>query len=106
MTCLLILLMLCLLLRAGTTMDAASAACRLFVTAVLPGLFPYMVLSQMLVSRMKRLSPTLVMLLGWGGVKLLGLIFLSIFMNHAFGLLVEPGRKKRKMWAWIVRATS
>ena len=67
MTCLLILLMLCLLLRAGTTMDAASAACRLFVTAVLPGLFPYMVLSQILVSRMKRLSPTLVMLLGWGG---------------------------------------
>ena len=67
MTCLLILLMLCQLLRAGITMDAASAACRLFVTAVLPGLFPYMVLSQILVSRMKRLSPTLVMLLGWGG---------------------------------------
>ena len=62
-----LLLMLCLLLRAGTTMDAASAACRLFVTAVLPGLFPYMVLSQMLVSRVRRLSPALVMLLGWGG---------------------------------------
>lgn len=63
----LLLLMLCLLLRADTTMAAASAACRLFVTAVLPGLFPYMVLAQMLVSRVKRLTPGAVMLLGWGG---------------------------------------
>ena len=63
----LLLLMLCLLLRAGTTMSAASAACRLFVTAVLPGLFPYMVLSLMAVSRVKRMSPMLLMLLGWGG---------------------------------------
>ena len=62
-----LLLMLCLLLRAGTTMDAASAACRLFVTAVLPGLFPYMVLSQMLITRVRRLFPALVLLLGWGG---------------------------------------
>ena len=60
-------LMLCLLLRSGTTMAAASAACRLFVTSVLPGLFPYMVLSLMLVSRVRRMSPTLLMLLGWGG---------------------------------------
>ena len=60
-------LMGCLLLRAETTMTAASAACRLFVTAVMPGLFPYMVLSQMTVSRVKRPSPLLVMLLGWGG---------------------------------------
>lgn len=67
MTLLLCGLMGCLLLRSGTTMDAASAACRLFVTAVLPGLMPYMVLSLMLVSRVKRMSPTLVMLLGWGG---------------------------------------
>lgn len=63
----LILLMLCLLFRASVTMSAASAACRLFVTAVLPGLFPYMVLSQMAVSRVKRMSPGLLMLLGWGG---------------------------------------
>ena len=62
----LILLMLCLLLRASLTMSAASAACRLFVTAVLPGLFPYMTLSLML-TRVKRMSPGLVMLLGWGG---------------------------------------
>ncbi|MBQ4579087.1 MAG: hypothetical protein IJA83_00360 [Clostridia bacterium] len=67
MLILLLLLMLCLLLRAQVTMAAASAACRLFVTAVLPGLFPYMVLSQMLISRVKRLSPALVMGLGWGG---------------------------------------
>ena len=59
--------MLALLLHTSLVMDAASAACRLFVTAVLPGLFPYMVLSQMLVSRVKRLSPALVLLLGWGG---------------------------------------
>lgn len=63
----LILLMLCLLLRADVTMTAASAACRLFVTAVLPGLFPYMVLSLMLTSRVKRTSPGVLMLLGWGG---------------------------------------
>ena len=61
-------LMLCLLLRTETAMSAASAACRLFVTAVLPGLFPYMVLSMMLTSRLsRRMSPMLLMLLGWGG---------------------------------------
>ena len=60
-------LMGCLLLRAETTMNAASSACRLFVTAVLPGLMPYMVLSLMTVSRVKRMSPMLLMLLGWGG---------------------------------------
>lgn len=60
-------LMLCLLLRAETTMAAASAACRLFVAAVLPGLFPYMVLSLMLTSRVKRMSLGMLMLLGWGG---------------------------------------
>lgn len=62
-----VILLLCLLLRAEITMTAASAACRLFVTAVLPGLFPYMVISLMLASRVKRLRPGLVQLLGWGG---------------------------------------
>ena len=38
--CMYAILLLCLLLRAETTMTAAAAACRLFVTAVLPGLFP------------------------------------------------------------------
>ena len=60
-------LMLALLLRADLTMAAASAACRLFVASVLPGLMPYMVLSLMAVSRTKVTSPILVMLLGWGG---------------------------------------
>ena len=64
---LLLLLMGCLLLRADVTMNAASAACRLFVTAVMPGLMPYMVLSLMAVSRARRMSPMLLMLLGWGG---------------------------------------
>ena len=68
----------CLLLRAEAAMAAASAACRLFVTAVLPGLFPYMVLSLMLVSRVKKPSPGVLLLLGWGGgsptgARLLGL---------------------------------
>lgn len=63
----LLLMMLSLLLRPALVMDAASAACRLFVSAVLPGLMPYMVLSQMLISRMKQLSPALMLLLGWGG---------------------------------------
>lgn len=68
MPVLLAALMLCLLLRAEATMSAAAAACHLFVTAVLPGLFPYMVLSMLLVSRLSmRLSAPLLMLLGWGG---------------------------------------
>lgn len=67
MLILLLLLMLALLLRADVTMTAASAACRLFVTAVLPGLLPYMTLFLMAVSRLKHPSPRLVMLLGWGG---------------------------------------
>ncbi len=67
MAWLLMALMAALLFRAPLTMDAASAACHLFVTAVLPGLLPYMVLSQMLISRAKRLSPGLILLLGWGG---------------------------------------
>lgn len=67
MLLLLPIVMLCLLLRAETTMAAASDACHLFVTAVLPGLFPYMVLSLMLLSRVKRPSLLLAMLLGWGG---------------------------------------
>ena len=84
MVWLLLLLMLSLLLRAQVTMEAASAACRLFVTAVLPGLFPYMVLSQLLISRVRRLSPALVMALGWGGGSPTGarLVRLGRFSRH------------------------
>lgn len=62
-----VILLLCLLVRAGTTMNAAATACHLFVTAVLPGLFPYLVIVLMLASRVKQLQPGLILLLGWGG---------------------------------------
>lgn len=68
MRVLLPLLMGWMLLRPGVAMEAASAACRLFVQSVLPGLFPYMTLSLMLVSRMGgQLPPWCLMLLGWCG---------------------------------------
>ena len=68
MRILLVLLMTWMLLRPGLTMDAAGAACRLFVQSVLPGLFPYMTLSLMLTSRMGgRLPRWLVVALGWCG---------------------------------------
>ena len=48
-------------------MAAAADACHLFVQSVLPGLFPYMTLSLMLVSRMPgRMPPWLLVVLGWG----------------------------------------
>ena len=47
-------MMALLLLRAPETMAAAEAACALFVHSVMPGLFPYLTLSQMLVSRCGR----------------------------------------------------
>ena len=60
-------------------MTSASAACRLFVTAVLPGLFPYMTLSLMLTSRLSsRISPALLTLLGWGGGSPTGARLLSL----------------------------
>lgn len=67
-----------LLLRPGTAMAAVSDSCRLFVTAVLPGLLPYMVLSSMLLSRCRSRSPLLLTLLGWcggspAGARLLGM---------------------------------
>ena len=61
-------LMIWMLLHPALAMDAASAACRLFVTSVMPGLFPYMVLALMLVSRLAgRLPPAGFALLGWCG---------------------------------------
>lgn len=57
-----------MLARTDVAMSAASDACRLFVTCVMPGLLPYMVVSQLLISRIRRpLPPTLIILLGWGG---------------------------------------
>ena len=61
-------MMALLLLRAPETMAAAEAACALFVRSVMPGLFPYLTLSQLLVSRCGRdMQPGLLMLLGWCG---------------------------------------
>lgn len=57
-------MMALLLLRAPETMAAAEAACALFVRSVMPGLFPYLTLSQMLVSRCGRdMQPGMLMLL-------------------------------------------
>ena len=68
MRVLLALLMGWLLFRSETAMAAAADACRLFVQSVLPGLFPYMTLSLMLVSRMQgRMPPWLLVVLGWCG---------------------------------------
>ncbi len=62
------LVMAWMLLLSALTMDAAAQACRLFVTSVLPGLFPYMTLSLMLTSRFgEKLPGWLFLLLGWGG---------------------------------------
>ena len=72
-------LMIWMLLNPTLTMDAASAACRLFVTSVMPGLFPYMVLALILVSRLSAsLPPAGLAVLGWcggspTGARLMGL---------------------------------
>ena len=60
-------MMALLLARAQVVMAAASAACHLFVFSVLPGLMPYMTLALMLVSRVRRMNPALLVLLGFGG---------------------------------------
>ena len=60
--------MIGLLIEPSRAMEAASAACRLFVSGVMPGLFPYMVLSLMLLSRLpERLPPFALILIGWCG---------------------------------------
>ena len=54
-------------LRPETAMDAVRESCRLFVASVMPGLLPYMVFSAMLLSRVRRRTPLMVVLLGWCG---------------------------------------
>lgn len=79
--------MLLMLLSPAAVMDAASAACRLFVTSVMPGLFPYMVLSLLLVSRMPGdMPPFLITLLGWCGGSPTGARLLAL----------RPGMEKRQ----------
>ncbi len=75
---LLAVMMGALLLRPETAMTAVRDSCRLFVTAVMPGLLPYMVLSSMLVSRVRGRSVGMLTLLGWcggspSGARLLGM---------------------------------
>ncbi len=60
-------MMALLLARAQVVMAAASAACRLFVFSVMPGLLPYMILALMLVSRVRAMNPAVLVLLGFGG---------------------------------------
>lgn len=68
MAVMLALLALSMLIFPAVTMDAAAQACRLFAGSVLPGLFPYMVVSSMLLRRMKPPLPALlILLMGWGG---------------------------------------
>lgn len=67
MLLLLTLLLLAMLLCPQTVMNAASEACGLFVRSVMPGLLPYMTVAQMLASRARRITPMVVILLGWGG---------------------------------------
>lgn len=68
MPALLLGLMGWILLRSSTAMGAALAACRLFVSSVMPGLLPYMALSLMLASRVDgRMPDWALMLLGWCG---------------------------------------
>ena len=75
-------MMALLLLRAPETMAAAEAACVLFVRSVMPGLFPYLTMSQMLVSRCGGMPPGMTMLLGWCGGSPTGARLLAIQGNR------------------------
>ena len=92
----LIALLILMLLRPQTVMAAAGDACALFVRSVLPGLLPYMTLSLMLVSRVNRISPLLLTLLGWGGGSPTGGRLLSLC----------PGLTERERAALAVRCAT
>ena len=96
MRVLLPLLMIWMLLNPALTMDAASAACRLFVTSVMPGLFPYMVLALMLVSRMSAsLPPMGLVALGWCGGSPTGARLMRLY----------PGGRKARIHVAVSTAT-
>ena len=67
MRLMLLVTMAALLLQPEAAMGAVRDSCYLFVTAVMPGLLPYLVLSAMLLSRVRGRSPWLLTLLGWCG---------------------------------------
>lgn len=84
-------LIIWMLARTDVAMDAASDACRLFVTCVMPGLLPYMTLSQMLITRIGRPMPaSAVILIGWGGGSPTG----AALLHHGEGL---PAAVKRRI---------
>lgn len=61
-------LLVLLLFRSSATMEAVYASCLLFVRSVMPGLFPYLTLSLMLVSRLPTgMQDWLLIPLGWCG---------------------------------------
>ena len=57
MRLMLLVTMAALLLQPEAAMGAVRDSCCLFVTAVMPGLLPYLVLSTMLLSRVRGRSP-------------------------------------------------
>ena len=84
------LLLLALLLRASVTMEAVQASCLLFVRSVMPGLFPYLVLALMLVSRLPEGTPdAVVVLMGWCGGSPTG----ARLLTQATGM--DRARQKR-----------
>lgn len=83
------------LFRSEAAMAAVRESCRLFVTAVLPGLLPYMVLSTMLVSRMRGRSAGLLTLLGWCGGSPCGA-----------RLAAMAGGMSRRQQAFVITATA
>ena len=72
------MLLVWMLARTELAMQAASEACRLFVTSVMPGLLPYMALMQWLISRTGGRLPALaVTAMGWGGGSPTGALLLQ-----------------------------
>lgn len=79
-----------MLARTDIAMSAAADACKLFVTCVMPGLLPYMTLSQMLISRIGRPMPaSAVILIGWGGGSPTG----AALLHHSEGLPMSVKRR-------------
>ena len=72
------MLLVWMLARTELAMQAASEACRLFVTSVMPGLLPYMALMQWFISRTGGRLPALaVTTMGWGGGSPTGALLLQ-----------------------------
>lgn len=87
---LLLLLLVFLLCQAPVAMDAARSSCLLFARAVLPGLYPYLMLALMLVTRLPSPLPGWALLLcGWCGGSPTGARLLAASPGLA------PARRRR-----------